>query len=139
MMERSGSEWIRRTFKTDLSELGRNVADLLDEVFSGIYHLDIAKLKKVDWGDNYFIAVQLHWQTLSTYDNDHLTRLVVLAHDRCLRVDISATTVRTLELMFHQRKPVGGFADRMPTMEKHLADIRKYHPARPEPESQVAS
>jgi hypothetical protein len=134
MMDRTGAEWVRKTFKVDMSPLGENVANLLDKVFCGIYHLDASKLKKINWSDTHFVAVQLHWQSLSTYDNDNLTRLVVLAHDHCLRVDISARTVKTIEIMFHQRKPGGSLMDRMPTMEQHLADIRRYHPAREESE-----
>lgn len=135
MMDRTGAEWVRQAFKlNDMSPLGENVANLLDKVFCGIYHLDMGKLQKVDWGDTYVVCVQLYMRNLSTYDNDNLTRLVVLAHDHCLRVDISARTVKTLELMFHQRKPSGSYAERMPTIEQHLADIRRYHPERKESE-----
>jgi len=111
-----------------MSPLGMAVADLLGDVFSGIYHLDDGKLKKVDWGDPYVISVQLHWQSLSTFDSNHLTKLVVLCHDRCLRLAISAITVRTLELMFHQRQREGDIMRRMPTIEEHIGMIRKYYP-----------
>lgn len=136
MIDRSGAEWIKQTFQTEMSPLGGNVANLLDKVFKGIYHLDMGKLEKVDWGDPYVVSVQLYYQNLATFDNDYLTRLVVLAHDYCLRLDISAATIKTLELMFHQRQPTGNVSQQMPTMEQHLAAIRCYHPARPEPESE---
>lgn len=128
-MEHSGSQWVKSSLKVEqLSPLGAAVADLLGDVFCGIYHLDIKKLKKVDWGNPHFIAVQLPWRTLSTYDNPELTWLVVLCHDRCLRLEISAVTVKTLQLMFHQRQRDGRLDQRMPTIEGQIEHIRKYHP-----------
>lgn len=126
----AGSDWIRSALKrTDISPLGEAVADLLGEVFAGIYHLDNQKLARVDWADPYVIVVFVSHCSLSTFDNDHLTRLVVLSHDRMLRVNIDAKSARVLELMFHQRKTRdGSIMERMPTMEQHLADIRKYFP-----------
>ena len=68
--------------------------------------------------------------SLATFDSEKLTKLVVLAHDRYLRVDIGAAGKGKLELMFHLRKTrTGDLMRRMPTMEQHLADIRKYYPA----------
>lgn len=123
-----GATWIKDVFNVEMSPLGIQVAELLNDAFYGIYHLDRGKLAKVDWGDTYVVSVQIY-ASLSTYDNDNLTRLVVLSHDRCLRLTISARTVNTLELMFHQRQRGGSYSERLPTMEDHLTDIRRYHPA----------
>lgn len=151
----AGAEWIRKSLQVaTLSPLGVAVADLLGDVFCGIYHLDNDTLSRVDWGDTYVIVVPLHcYVNLSTFDNELLTKLVVLSHDRYLRLDIrAAATVRpmdirravdeewsddamrelgsaALELMFHLRKSrTGSMMDRMPTMETHLASIRQYYP-----------
>jgi len=127
----SGADWVRSAFpKITLTPLGATVADLLGDVFSGIYHLDQKQLAKVKWDDPYVVTVLLGHQSLATFDSPYLTWLVVLSHDRMLRMDIRAKTVNMLELMFHQRKDrAGSVSERMPTMEQHLAAIRKYYPA----------
>ena len=136
MSKHSGSEWIKSALKVrEMSPLGAAVADLLGDCYSGIYHLEDKKLKKVDWGDPYVVAVQISHQQLSTFDGPYLTLLVVLAHDRCLRMSIRAATVNTLELLFHQRQRGGDLSRRMPTIEEHIASIRRYHP-QPEPEKE---
>ena len=45
----AGAAWIRSALGRELSPLGAAVADLLGDVFAGIYHLDNADLRKVDW------------------------------------------------------------------------------------------
>lgn len=131
----AGAEWVRSALKIkeikEMSPLGEAVANLLGDVFAGIYHLDERELRKVDWDDGYFISFRLDGVSLSTFDNDRLTRLVVLAHDRMLRVDISGAGRNKLELMFHLRATrTGDLMRRMPTMETHLAAIRTYYPAK---------
>jgi hypothetical protein len=69
-----------------VSEFGSVVADILAELYDGIYHLD--GLHNVSFAGDY-IQVPIHGY-LSSYDWDHLTRLVVLAHDRCVRVEVKA-------------------------------------------------
>lgn len=127
----AGADWIRSAFEgVALSPLGENVANLLGDVFCGIYHLDTKQLGKTKWGDNHSITVRLHYQSLSTFDDEYLTRLVVFAHDRMLRVSIGAVAPKLLELMFHQRHTrTGGVWERMPTMEQHLAAHRLYYRA----------
>lgn len=123
----AGAEWIQSALKPKypMSPLGIAVADLLGEVFAGIYHIDDSVLERVDWADDYVMIVRLTHQSLSTCDNDYLTRLVVLSHDCCLRLDIRASSKDNLRLMFHQRKRTGSLFERIPTMEEHLAHIRR--------------
>lgn len=124
-----GSSWIKSSLKIkDMSPLGEAVADLLGDVWSGIYHLDSKKLRRVDWSDAHCVSVQIYYQQLSTFDSSALTWLVVLCHDRCLRMSIDAVTVKTLQLTFHQRQRDGGISERMPTIEDHIASIRKHCP-----------
>lgn len=129
----AGADWIAKSLRiSTMSKLGRVVADLLGDVFCGIYHLDQKELRKVNWGDKYVIVFRLAG-SLSTFDNESLTKLVVLAHDRYLRVDIGAASKGKLEIMFHLRAyRTGDLMRRMPTMEDHLASIRRYYQAEPE-------
>lgn len=122
-----GAERINKNYANGkISKLGENVADLLNDVWCGIYHIDGKSLSKVDWTNNDWIRISIYGG-LYSYDDDKLTRLVVLAHDRCLRLEINPCNFNHLELLFHQRDRVADFYHRMPTMEDHLALIRKNH------------
>jgi hypothetical protein len=122
-----GAERMSRYYANGkISKLGENVADLLNDVWCGIYHIDDLFLRKVDWTNKNWIRISI-FGGLNSYDDDKLTRLIILAHDRCLRVEINPCNFNHLELLFHQRERVGDFYSRMPTMEDHLAEIRKNH------------
>lgn len=122
----AGSEWVKKSLGLEnMSPLGEATADILGDLFAGIYHLDTKMLRKVDWSNKYFTVVTLDHKRLSTVDFDELTALVVLAHDRMLRVSVSARATGKLEVMFHQRETrVGDISVRCPTMEDHAAQIR---------------
>ncbi len=129
----TGSEWIKtQAYAKDLSPLAAAVADLLANVFGGLHHLDAKSLRKADWRNPHFFEFIIYG-SLSTWDNPQLTLLIVLAHDAMLRVSIEAVSSGTLRLLFHQAKgrwiAGGSIMSSMPTMETHLAHIRKYHPA----------
>ena len=122
-----GAERMNRYYADGkISKLGENVANLLDDVWCGIYHLSNSSLSKVDWTNPDYIRL-LIYSGLSTYDDDELTRLVVLSHDRCLRLSINPCNFNYLELLFHQRNRIDDLYHRMPTMEDHLEQIRKTH------------
>lgn len=100
-----GAEWIRASLKVDnMSEFGAKVADLLGDLFLGIYHLESDKLLKVDWSSAHHIEFALGWKSMSTFDDSLLTNLVLLAHQRAIRVQISGRTHHFLTLMFHPRE-----------------------------------
>ncbi len=126
MSQYQGSEWIERSLKVDnISEFGREVADLLGDVFAGIYHLSSRALHKVDWSDDRYISFIYGNDNLATFDGDKLTRLVVLSHDRMIRVSIHPRAFHYLELGFHKRRSrTGDMYQRMPTMEDHTEIIR---------------
>ncbi len=125
----AGAGWIKKhPYGQNISLLGEQVADLLGDVWAGIYHLDNRLLAKTDWSDSYFIKVQIS-DGIATFDGPLLTWLAVLAHDRLLRLQISAVCNGRLALEFHQRKGrTGGLSARLPTIEEHIASIRKFHP-----------
>lgn len=124
----AGSEWIQslRNAKP-MSPLGVAVADLLGDVFLGIYHIETAELRQVDWSNATWIEVPIN-SALCTVDFDHLTRLMVLAHDRMIRVDIQGLERGWLLLLFHQRESRSGqMWARYPTLEDHAALLRSHY------------
>ena len=68
---------------------------------------------------------------LSTFDFNHLTRLVVMAHDRCIRVEI-VPNGKSLRICIHKRErsndAVSDMMSTHPTLEYHIASIRKREP-----------
>lgn len=124
-MKHSGAGWMQRNISTNMSKLGMAVADLLGEVYLGIYHLNTTSLKKVNWDDEYYIEFNLD-RDMATVDFDELTKLVVLAHDRMIRVSISGAAPGYLKLLFHQRKNRNGeISQRCPTIETHVNQIHE--------------
>lgn len=62
----------------------------------------------------------------ATYDFDQLTRLVFLAHDRSVRVQIQAKG-RGLEIAIWGRAREGGMALRHPDLDSAMAEWRRAH------------
>lgn len=123
----SGSGWLRARLPylakrgqppPALSEFGARVADLLGELFDGLYHWDGAE--RTDWSREHVVEVTVaKSSSLATYDFDHLTRLVFLAHRDCIRVEIEPASPKYLRVVFTPRKRDGGWiAERHPTLRE---------------------
>lgn len=107
----SGSDWLVGSFfRTELA-LGKRkpllpfalrAADLLGDWQRGIYHLPPSSLTKAKWDEDAVVIVIPG--ELATTDADMLTRLVLLARARCIRVAIEAATVRYLRITLSPRK-----------------------------------
>lgn len=122
-----GAAWLKANFKCEMSPLGVAVADLLGDVWEGIYHLNSSGLQKADWSNKDTVSVTLRVE-LATIDSELLTRLVVLCHDRMLRLNIQGVGPGYLRFRFHQReKRSGRMYERYPTLEDHAAEIRSYY------------
>ena len=119
----AGSDWLRGS-KYEVGELGAKVADILGELFYGLYHVDPAAIEKADWKNEHHIEILLYSNGWSTFDFDTLTRFVVLCHDFCVRGEIAAARNSIFRVYFHPREREGGMSDRHPTMEDGLSKIR---------------
>ena len=123
--EGMGAAHVREGYGVEPSELGAITADLLDELFRGLYHIERDALR-VDWTDTHHIT--LTWYgSLATFDFDLMTRLVFLCHDYCVRGEVSAATPNRLRLMFHRRQREGAIYKRHPTLEQAVATWRERH------------
>jgi hypothetical protein len=115
-----GPQWLRRRGK-ELSAEGERVARFCEWLFDGIYHQEHAVLA-ADWS-SFYVALNLTTD-LSSYDGSLLMRLVVGAHDFCIRVEIVPCNFRYLKVYFHPREDrVGSFARRHPTIEDAIAKM----------------
>lgn len=85
----------------------------------GIHHCPDIEKEENRW------TMDVH-EHLSTWDFDWLTRLVIGAHDYCVRVTIAPRSNRTLRIMLHPRNSrTDGMSQRHPTLEEAIANIRK--------------
>jgi len=129
----AGADWIESALRYDgqMSILGRTVANLLGDLFFGIYHMNTTSLRKVDWSDSHCISVTVDTE-LATFDSDALTRLVVLCHDRMIRCSVQGLAPGYVRLMFHQRhkRDEGSRWERHPTLEAAAEQIRGYYQVR---------
>lgn len=131
----AGADWIKSALQiTDMSPLGEEVANILGELYLGIYHLQSSPLKKVDWSQRDNIDVVLGWQSFSTYDNDKLTKLCFLAHHRAVRVEIYPHSFKYLRLVFSRRSRLGAMHERHPSLEQAVAAFLQ-HISLPEAEN----
>lgn len=65
-----------------------------------------------------------HCGDLSTADGDLLTRLVVLAHDAAVRVEISSSGPYMVKVMLHPRRRTNRNVTNHPTLEEAAARVR---------------
>lgn len=114
----------KRPIAATISPFGAVVADLLGYAFAGLYHMDEDALERAQWDNDRFIEIDLIPRDMSTYDFNLLTVIVLLAHDLCIRVSVSAQFRGVLRLGFWPRRRTGGMAQRHPTLEDHVAEIR---------------
>ena len=88
--------------------------------FRGIHHVGGWERRRAAWTNG--LSITTH-QDLATFDFDVLTRLVVAAHDECVRVEI-APAMRNLEIILHVRERTGSMSHRHPTMEDAVSGVR---------------
>lgn len=121
----AGSDWLRSALKDrPISPLGERVADLLGDLFRGLYHW--SGYRRVDWSSEHHIRVTIGWQSWSTWDFNDLTRLVFLAHHYAIRVQLGPCNFRHFELMFHQRDPEATKTSRRhPTLRQAVTAFEK--------------
>ncbi len=130
MPRQTGPEWLKYQDKTiKFSELGEQVAEFLDVIW-GLHHLNKTSLFKVKWHNETWVEVVID-KTMATVDNNDLTRLVVIAHNMMLRVELKGVGPGYLKLTFHQRTlrtlEEGRYWDWCPTIENHVNRINKFH------------
>lgn len=98
--------------------------ELLCEAFHGEHH---APERIYAFGRGIKCSAESH--RLSTFDFDYLTRLVVLAHDRCVRLEVVASGPGRIGLVLHKRASRdGSMFERHPTIEEAIQRVRPRTP-----------
>jgi hypothetical protein len=93
--------------------------EFFSEFFFGEHHFP-GELK--EFGSGWIIPAR---NDLATYDFNHLTRLVVMAHDKCIRVELVPKGMNRICIAIHKRNGRdGSMFERHPTMEQAIQHIR---------------
>ena len=95
----------------------RACIDALAEIFGGEHHLPDVK----EFGTGVCIN---HHGSLATFDFDELTRLVIVAHKRAVRLSIASSGPGMIRIIAHKRihSATAGFSQRHPSLSD-LAEI----------------
>lgn len=72
------------------------------------------------------LSVNVRSSGFSTWDFDQLTRLVIAAHDECVRVEVSPSNPKHIKITLWPRHGRNGsLSERHPTIEDAIADFRR--------------
>ena len=119
-----GAKWLRANGK-EVSAFGERVANLLDRLFAGIYHIG-RECRKADFSREWAVAVTVNDSRFATWDFDLLTKLVILCHDMCIRCEVQAVSPwGYIRLCFHPREREGCISQRHPTIEEAIERTRR--------------
>ena len=100
-----------------LSPLIEKVERIMSNVAGGLHNLE----SPLKCEGN---CVTTKMRSLSTYDFNLLTRLVVMAHDECVRVTIKGQNPKEIKIEFWNREREGDYSQRHPTIEEAINQIR---------------
>ncbi len=129
-MHRGYYKWLEKQLaykkpKIEMSEFGKLVADILGNVWDGLHHLSGTELfhKRTEWSNESRIDTVIYG-SLSTWDFNKLTELVILCHDNAVKLDISGANIRYLRLSFSKRFREGDISQRHPILEEQMQKVR---------------
>ncbi len=101
--------------QTEFTAQQQECIDLLSKVFGGRHQLN--EIHAI--GEN-TIAMS-YWNALSTFDGGQLTHLVILAHEKAIRVEISADKSDLRIVLSYRGKREGMIFERHPDLETAIA------------------
>ncbi len=101
--------------QTEFTANQQECIDLLATVFGGRHQLN--EIHSI--GEN-TIAMP-YWNALSTFDGGQLTHLVILAHEKAIRVEISAHKSMLQIALYYRGKREGKIYERHPDLETAIA------------------
>jgi hypothetical protein len=123
----SGADWLevqRKYWKNQsepISQLGREVADILGQVEAGIYHMDDGALSRVNWSCEHAISIVIRdGPGLATHDGCVLADLVLLCFMMNIRLNIEAAAHGYLRLTFIRIGKWGYYRDNHPNLDEAI-------------------
>ena len=102
---------------TQLSEIGAKTAIILTKLFQGMHHIPKSQIEKMNWEHDRFLSFT-YGGSMATFDGNMLTRLVILAHEYKVRVEITPCNFKYFTINFHNRiNRNGRYYERHPTVK----------------------
>lgn len=99
----------------------QEATEFFSELYGGQHHIPGYKPK--EWGFGYMI---IHDRgDLATFDFNMLTRLVLYAHAKCIRVSVEGHTKGKLKIAIWKRQREGSISQRHPTIEQAIEMFNK--------------
>lgn len=89
--------------------------DFFSEFYQGEHHIP-GKVKEFGGG----WVVNHDRGDLATYDYNQLTKLVFMAHEKCIRVSVMPCSPRHLKIAIWKRQREGGMSERHPTLQQAI-------------------
>lgn len=123
-LNQRGLEWLLANHKGPVSAFGGKVACILDQALGGIHNLNRGRLERVLW-DSKDLIIFRYSAGFASFDNDWLTRLLVLCHDESVRLEIQPGGNINIILLFSPRELEGDLYHRHPTLEESVKKIRE--------------
>jgi hypothetical protein len=120
----SYADLVKDSLKIELNDFQRKAVNLLCKS-QGCGPYDISKtFEKADWRFGTGIRFVLWRPRLSSYDGESLTRLVIGAHEECIRVEIRPVNFDYLAICMWPREREGSLPTRHPTIENAITTFR---------------
>lgn len=94
--------------------------NFFSEYYGGEHHIP-GKIKNNGFG----FSVNDDRGGLATYDFNQLTRLVFMAHDKCIRVEVSPSSPRHLKIAIWKRERTGSMSERHPDLQTVIEQFEK--------------
>lgn len=114
----------KRQPKVTLSDFQRRACEILARAMNtGIYNVPV-NWEKVVWRHGSSVRFTMYCRGLSTFDFSQLTRLVIVAHDECVRIEIQPASKDYLYIYMSPREREGDMTRRHPTIEDAIAALR---------------
>lgn len=101
-------------------DLADKADHFVSDVFGGVH-----RVRKLENRGNYYLCVPR--ETLATYDDDKLTRIVIASHKYGVRAEVQLNGTRGLKILLHNRtsRDKGRMFERHPKLSDVLECISK--------------
>lgn len=100
----------------------KEATDFFAKFYNGEHHIPGFKPKQYGFG----WSVVHDRGGLATFDFYELTKLVVMAHDMCIRADVSPKNSTSLIISIHKRQREGGMSERHPELNEAVDGVRVF-------------
>jgi hypothetical protein len=110
-----------------VSRIGFLALRVLERMYSGLHHCDdvLRRTTEETWTNPLWVELTVDCSDWATFDFADLTRLVVIAHDMCIRISIQPTSRHRMRVMLHPRAGrEGDMCRRHPTIEEAIKTMR---------------